>query len=77
MGGRKMSDTPDTDNLRNEINADEDKHDFDFAIMTEHSRKLERERNKYKNAILSCLEENLHLADGEDCTLITLKRALL
>lgn len=39
--------------------------------------KLEIERNTYYNAILSCLEENAHLADGDNCTLITLKRALL
>ena len=37
---------------------------------------VERERDKYKNAILECLEENRHLADGEDCTLIELKKAL-
>ena len=35
-----------------------------------------KDRDKYKAAILECLEENRHLADGEDCTLIGLKRAL-
>ena len=38
---------------------------------------MERERNHYRDAILACLEENAHLADGEDCTLILLKRAIL
>ena len=32
--------------------------------------------NKLRAAILLTLAENSHLADGEDCTLITLKRAI-
>ena len=32
--------------------------------------------NKLRAAILLTLEENRHLADGEDCTLIALKRAI-
>jgi hypothetical protein len=39
-------------------------------------KKLERERNKYREAILATLEENRHLADGEDCTLAKLKSAI-
>jgi hypothetical protein len=46
-------------------------------VWPEFARELERERNHYRDAILACLEENAHLADGEDCTLIGLKRALL
>ena len=35
--------------------------------------KLEAERNKAVNAIRETLEENRHLADGDDCTLRKLK----
>jgi hypothetical protein len=38
---------------------------------------LTSENIKLKMAIHETLEENLHLADGEDCTLIKLKKALL
>lgn len=35
---------------------------------------LERENQTLKTGIAKCLSENAHLADGDDCTLITLKR---
>ena len=44
--------------------------------MWEANMAIGHERNKYKNAILECLDKNSHLADGEDCTLIGLKKAL-
>jgi hypothetical protein len=66
-----MSDTPETDTAERMAFAQEQ------MVPTEVARKLERERNHYRDAILTCLEENAHLADGEDCTLIGLKRALL
>ena len=34
------------------------------------------QRDKLRTAILLTLEENRHLADGDDCTLIALKRAI-
>lgn len=34
------------------------------------------ERDRYRAAIEETLEENRHLADGEDCTLIKLKRSI-
>jgi hypothetical protein len=37
------------------------------------ARQLERERNKAREAIIATLEENCHLADGDDCTLRKLK----
>ena len=61
-----MSGTPETDNLAR----------GNHVVPTEWAEQLERERDKYKTAILECLEKNCHLADGEDCTLIGLKRAL-
>ena len=36
-------------------------------------RKLERERDEAREAIMIILEENRHLADGDDCTLAKLK----
>lgn len=42
------------------------------VLMTEAADEIERLRD----AIIETLEENLHLADGENCTLIRLKRAL-
>lgn len=37
---------------------------------------MEAERNKYRAAIQKTINENGHLADGDDCTLIELKRAI-
>jgi hypothetical protein len=37
------------------------------------ARQFERERNKAREAIIATLEENRHLADGNDCTLRKLK----
>ncbi len=37
---------------------------------------LERENQQLKTAILKTLEENGHLADGDNCTLISLKQAI-
>lgn len=34
------------------------------------------EAERLKNAIKETIEDNLHLADGENCTLIKLKRAI-
>ena len=35
--------------------------------------RLERERDEARGAIITTLEENRHLADGDDCTLAKLK----
>jgi len=45
--------------------------------LSKEVEKLKAERNKYRDAILACLEKNRHLADGDQCTLIGLKQALL
>jgi hypothetical protein len=37
---------------------------------------LERELAELRDAVAQTLRENMHLADGENCTLIRLKRAL-
>ena len=39
-------------------------------------RALRAENERLKNGITRTLSENLHLADGEICTLIHLKRAI-
>lgn len=54
----------------------DEQHCSCVPILRKLLKDAERERDKYKNAILECLEENCHLADGEDCTLIGLKKAL-
>ena len=40
------------------------------------SRELEDELAALRDAVAQTLRENAHLADGENCTLIRLKRAL-
>ena len=40
------------------------------------SRELEGELAALRDAVAQTLRENAHLADGENCTLIRLKRAL-
>ena len=45
------------------------KHQCDWCV-------LERENQQLKTAILKTLEENGHLADGDNCTLISLKQAI-
>lgn len=42
----------------------------------EHAGKLVKQRDELMAAIERQIEDNLHLADGENCTLITIKRAL-
>lgn len=46
------------------------------AALHTHTAALTRERDSLREAIEQTLSENLHLADGDDCTLIHLKRAL-
>ncbi len=71
-----MSDTPATDDQPIIYALNELQYQI-LCVDLEFARSLERERNHYRDAILACLEENAHLADGEDCTLILLKRAIL
>jgi hypothetical protein len=71
-----MSDTPETDDQPIIYALNELQYQI-LCVDLEFARQLERERNHYRDAILTCLEKNAHLADGEDCTLIGLKRALL
>ena len=44
--------------------------------MTEQIKALRVENEKLKKAIAETLEDNAHLADGDDCTLIKLKIAM-
>ena len=41
------------------------------------ARELERELAALRDAVAQTLRENAHLADGENCTLIRLKRAFV
>ena len=43
------------------------------VVEASFARKLERERDEAREAIIATLEENRHLADGDDCTLAKLK----
>lgn len=45
-------------------------------VLSDFSRKLERERNQLREVIRETLMENLHLADGDVCTLKRLKDAI-
>jgi hypothetical protein len=65
-----MSDTPRTDAFYQCDFLNEREEDASF------SRQLEREVTRLQDAILLTLEENAHLADGENCTLARLKRAM-
>ena len=47
-----------------------------LIVATEMIISLQKENSYLKKAILETLAENGHLADGENCTLIKLKRAL-
>lgn len=47
---------------------------FDKACMM--VREMELEIDRLRAAIQQTLDENGHLADGDNCTLIVLKRAL-
>jgi hypothetical protein len=40
------------------------------------SRMMEHQRNELIRAIKQTLKKNMHLADGDDCTLIDLKNAI-
>lgn len=48
------------------------------ALYRERCRReaVENENRRLRTAIQQTLDENGHLADGENCTLIVLKRAL-
>jgi hypothetical protein len=41
--------------------------------LTTFLRNAERERDEAREAIIATLEQNRHLADGDDCTLAKLK----
>lgn len=52
--------------------------EFNAALYRERCRReaVENENRRLRAAIQQTLDENGHLADGENCTLIVLKRAL-
>lgn len=47
-----------------------------IETLTLHLANVQHECDKLESAIRETLEENLHLADGDVCTLIKLKRAI-
>ena len=47
--------------------------DIKIAISPESWNRVVRERDEAREAIIATLEENRHLADGDDCTLAKLK----
>jgi hypothetical protein len=42
-------------------------------VSSDFARKLKYERDEAREAIIATLEQNRHLADGDDCTLAKLK----
>ena len=51
-----------------------DRANGDIATMTiNHYERILKERNNAREAIIATLEENRHLADGDNCTLRKLK----
>ena len=51
-----------------------DRANGEIATMTiNHYERILKERNNAREAIIATLEENRHLADGDDCTLRKLK----
>jgi hypothetical protein len=47
-----------------------------FPHLYEMARRMNAELARVHSAILQTLDENSHLADGDNCTLIALKRAI-
>ena len=66
------SDTPETDHALHGVWYRGDHGSAIPALC----RRLERERNRLREAIEETLRDNAHLADGDNCTLIKLKRAM-
>jgi hypothetical protein len=67
---KKMIKTPETDHAIKESNGQ-----WSFALA-DVSRMMELQRNELIRAIKQTLKNNMHLADGDDCTLIDLKNAI-
>ena len=70
--GSAASDTPETEHALHGVWY---RGDHGCAIPAL-CRRLERERNRLCEAIEETLRDNAHLADGDNCTLIKLKRAM-
>jgi hypothetical protein len=70
--GSAASDTPETENALHGVWYRGDHGSAIPALC----RRLERERNRLRAAIEETLRDNAHLADGDNCTLIKLKRAM-
>jgi len=84
------SDTPETDNLSEKLHKQGSPPVVKAQEMMMLAKKMERERNladdalKYaaieiaelRHQIRETIMENLHLADGDDCTLLRLKDAI-
>ena len=51
--------------------------DLPTPVMLEAAEAIERltsEISRYRNGIIDCLDKNGHLADGDNCSLIDLKK---
>ena len=70
--GSAASDTPETEHALHGVWYRGDHGSAIPALC----RRLERERNRLRAAIKETLRDNAHLADGDNCTLIKLKRAM-
>lgn len=70
--------TPITDELYEKVRCFENEEQAmdACATMRDKCREFERENAKLREAIRLTLEENAHLADGENCTLRCLKTAI-
>lgn len=76
----KPADTPRTNALLTELGivklATFEQIVRDTQRFADFTRQLEREVQRLRAAIEQTLDENGHLADGDNCTLIVLKRAI-
>jgi hypothetical protein len=75
-----MNTTPETDALiaadLHHLEDDETCPASAYWRMADMSRDIERQRDKLRHQIRETIMENLHLADGDQCTLKRLKDAI-
>ena len=59
-----------------ELRMQRDTYQKCFEYEKDSNIRLETEIKRLREGVMDCLHTNRHLADGEDCTLIGLKRLL-
>ena len=69
-------DTPRTDAKAKELESLPVEWKHRYLGMDQHARELENEIAELRHQIWGTIMENLHLADGSDCTLKRLKDAI-